>query len=1133
MNGWNLGAVAVAASCLSAASFAGNINISEIRVNESGVDANDYIELRSTPNTSVNGLTYVVVSYADIGFNGVIEHAYALSGQTNATGNFVAAGLGYTLSAVDQTIADFEFFSSDNKTHLLVSGFTGAIGQDLDTDDNGVFNSTPWSNVLDSVAILEHAMPDGSDGNSLVYSNTEVGPDGAFLPGHVYVCSDTLAWAVGLFQPTGQTDRPQQTNLACNIPIPNVRINEVRVDQTGTDNEESFELKGPSNQTLNGLTYIVIGDTGATTNSGVVEVAIPLTGLQIPADGHFLVVEDTHSFAPAFQVNLSFAGNGLNFENDDNVTHMLVTGFTGLNGDDLDPNDDGVLDTTPWQAVVDIVAIIRQPNPPTSTEFHYAQNPSQVVGPDIDGGSPMHVFRCEPDGTWTIGAEDIDITDTYGTLNLACAGEICGSPKAGDCFEVNASPGCNDAKCCNLVCAIDSSCCNVVWDATCVELANFNCAGGNPCGNPAGGSCHVVHTEPGCAHGTCCEEVCAIDPTCCSDTWDAACVALANNNCIVGGSPPVVNIHEVRLDEPGANVNEFFELRANAGVNLNGVAYIVIGDGETGGSGIIEHVTFLDGVVIPADGHLLVAEDTDTLGAVADVVTALNFENDDNVTHLLVFNFTGAVGNDVDGDDNGTIDLMPWTSVISSVAFRASEPPPTVPDAEHTYSPTVLGPFGDFAPAHAYRCVPGLVWVGGRFDWDANNDTIPDAADTPGVANLSCAPPSCGDPFAGDCFSANGTPGCEIGDCCTDVCTQDPFCCQVAWDDACADKAAIFCADPCGGPFAENCYQVNSEGEGGCENPVCCEIVCSIDPTCCTGPWDAACVAIAQNNCLFGGKAPDVQLNEVRIDQTGSDNDEYVEIKGAAGTSLDGVHVIVVGDGTGLSGAVEGWVDLTGTTIPADGHFLVAEPTLALVPLSAANLIVAQAGSGNSYGLNFENSDNVTVMLVYDFTGSIDTDIDTDDNGTIDPPLAWSLVIDSIALVENTDTPPTGTEWWYGPFLGPDDVFVPGHGYRCETAGTWTIGAFDPTMGVDTPGSLNEACGAASCTGDIVDSGTFQPPPDGQVDAADLAFLLGEWGPNPGSPADFVNSGTFQPPPDGQVDAADLAVLLGAWGPCP
>ncbi|MCZ6655018.1 MAG: hypothetical protein O7D91_18575 [Planctomycetota bacterium] len=47
---------------------------------------------------------------------------------------------------------------------------------------------------------------------------------------------------------------------------------------------------------------------------------------------------------------------------------------------------------------------------------------------------------------------------------------------------------------------------------------------------------------------------------------------------------------------------------------------------------------------------------------------------------------------------------------------------------------------------------------------------------------------------------------------------------------------------------------------------------------------------------------------------------------------------------------------------------------------------------------------------------------------------------------------------------------------------------------------------------------------DGVVDAADLAILLGSWGPCEQCPADFDG--------DGSVSAADLAILLGSWGPC-
>jgi hypothetical protein len=48
---------------------------------------------------------------------------------------------------------------------------------------------------------------------------------------------------------------------------------------------------------------------------------------------------------------------------------------------------------------------------------------------------------------------------------------------------------------------------------------------------------------------------------------------------------------------------------------------------------------------------------------------------------------------------------------------------------------------------------------------------------------------------------------------------------------------------------------------------------------------------------------------------------------------------------------------------------------------------------------------------------------------------------------------------------------------------------------------------------------------DSMVDAADLAQLLGMWGPCDGCPADFDGDGT--------INASDLATLLDAWGPCP
>ena len=63
-------------------------------------------------------------------------------------------------------------------------------------------------------------------------------------------------------------------------------------------------------------------------------------------------------------------------------------------------------------------------------------------------------------------------------------------------------------------------------------------------------------------------------------------------------------------------------------------------------------------------------------------------------------------------------------------------------------------------------------------------------------------------------------------------------------------------------------------------------------------------------------RANGVTLNEIRINQPSTDNDEYFELAGSAATSLDGLTYLVIGDGGGGSGTLEAVIDLTGQTIP-------------------------------------------------------------------------------------------------------------------------------------------------------------------------------------------------------------------------
>ncbi|RMF85858.1 MAG: PEP-CTERM sorting domain-containing protein, partial [Planctomycetota bacterium] len=126
-------------------------------------------------------------------------------------------------------------------------------------------------------------------------------------------------------------------------------------------------------------------------------------------------------------------------------------------------------------------------------------------------------------------------------------------------------------------------------------------------------------------------------------------------------------------------------------------------------------------------------------------------------------------------------------------------------------------------------------------------------------------------------------------------------------------------------------------------------------------------------------------------------------------------------------------------------------------------------GSGTSQTLNFENSDNVTHLLVTDLNPAINTgsgfggsDLDVDDDGIIDATgdydgdliddgAPWTSIVDSIGLVETVGS---GDLLYGSNLVGPDGSFVPAHVYRFPNgSGPWNIGSFGG--GFDTPGLPN------------------------------------------------------------------------------
>lgn len=189
--------------------------INELRIDQSSADDDEYVELFSIPsNASLDGITYLVIGDGTTG-NGTLEAVVDLTGSaTNGQGLFLAAESTFTLATADLTTT-LDFENSDNVTHLIVSGFTGALGDDLDTDDDGVLDSTPWTTVFDAISLVEDPM--GGDAfYATQLGGIDVGPDGTFVPAHVLRCLTSLTDVrIGEFAPLGVTDTPGAFNENC------------------------------------------------------------------------------------------------------------------------------------------------------------------------------------------------------------------------------------------------------------------------------------------------------------------------------------------------------------------------------------------------------------------------------------------------------------------------------------------------------------------------------------------------------------------------------------------------------------------------------------------------------------------------------------------------------------------------------------------------------------------------------------------------------------------------------------------------------------------------------------------------------------------------------------------------------
>ncbi|GAB4574360.1 MAG: ExeM/NucH family extracellular endonuclease [Anaerolineae bacterium] len=186
---------------------------------------------------------------------------------------------------------------------------------------------------------------------------------------------------------------------------------------------------------------------------------------------------------------------------------------------------------------------------------------------------------------------------------------------------------------------------------------------------------------------------------------------------------PVIN--EFVFNHTGTDTNEFIEVFGTPNTDYSALTLLEI-EGDSTGAGVIDGVFPLG----------------TTNGAGFWTTGFLNQLENGTVSVLLVEGFTGSARDDLDTNNDGTLDSMPWSRIVDSVAVTDGG------SSDRTYADTVLAGGFDgvsFTPGGASR-IPNAVDTNAVSNWMRNDF---DGAGLPGFA---------GSPEFGEAFN---TPGAE------------------------------------------------------------------------------------------------------------------------------------------------------------------------------------------------------------------------------------------------------------------------------------------------------------------------------------------------------------------------------------
>ncbi|MEZ5966122.1 MAG: hypothetical protein R3F56_19960 [Planctomycetota bacterium] len=204
-------------------------------------------------------------------------------------------------------------------------------------------------------------------------------------------------------------------------------------------------------------------------------------------------------------------------------------------------------------------------------------------------------------------------------------------------------------------------------------------------------------------------------------------------------------------------------------------------------------------------------------------------------------------------------------------------------------------------------------------------------------------------------------------------------------------------------------------------------------------------------------------LSELLIDAPGTDDgQEFIEIRGPANTQLTGYYFLAIeGDGT-AAGVVDQAIDLSAYSTGSNGLLLIRDTSAVLSPApdAATSVVVFNPTP------DIENGTN-TFVLGFGTAPAVNTDLDTDNDGTLDAGIPGFTVVDAVSGTDGGAADLLYAAQLGGTNFAYNGVFTPDCYYRIYSAsGTplcWTV-ADVTAPGVTGPYSFDFV---SSTTGEI------------------------------------------------------------------